>query len=119
MGSIRNIVVLTIMQVAVIVVGVLAAGICHRVFTDHNNTAMPLPAALLYWHGVIGLLIPVAWGVGTIVLHLRADVSDGIKTLAFWLGVFILILITAFVLYANVTPWLLAMHWNPPDNTDQ
>jgi hypothetical protein len=118
MASIRNVVVVTIMQVAVIVVGVLAAGICHKVFSDHN-VAMPSPAALLYWHGVIGLFIPVAWGMGTVVLHLRTNVSDGIKTLAFWLGVLILILITVFVLYADVTPWFQAMQWNPADNGDE
>ncbi len=118
MASIRNIVVVTIMQVAVIVVGVLAAGICHKVFLDHN-VAMPSPAAVLYWHGVIGLLIPVTWGMGTVVLHLRTSASDGIKTLAFWLGVLILILMVAFILYADVTPWFQAMHWNPESNADE
>jgi hypothetical protein len=118
MASVKNIVVVTIMQVAVIVVGVLAAGICHKVFLDHN-VAMPLPAAMLYWHGVVGLLIPVAWGMGTVVLYLRTTVSDGIKTLAFWLGVLILIMMIAFVLYADVTPWFQAMQWNPADNGDE
>ena len=100
------------MQVAVIVVGILAAGICHKVFTDHN-------AAMLYWHGVVGLLIPTIWGMGTVVLHLRTTVSDGIKTLAFWLGVLILILMVAFVLYADVTPWFQAMKWNPESGGDE
>jgi hypothetical protein len=118
MASIRNILVVTIMQVAVIVVGVLAAGICHKVFTDHN-AAMPLPAAMLYWHGVIGLLIPSAWGIGTVALHLRTNVSDDIKTLAFWVGVLLLLVIVIFVLYADVTPWFQAMQWNPRDNSDE
>ena len=106
------------MQVAVLVVGVLAAGICHKVFSD-RNVAMPWPAAALYWHGVIGLLIPATWGIGTVVLHLRANVGDGIKTLAFWLGVLILIVMTVFVLYADVSPWFQAMHWQPANNADE
>lgn len=118
MASIRNILVVTIMQVAVIVVGVLGAGVCNRVFTDHN-TALPGPAAVLYWHGVIGLLIPAAWGIGTVVLHLRTNVPDGIKTLAFWLGVLLLLVMTAFILYADVSPWVQATHWNPADNSDE
>ncbi|HTR44039.1 MAG TPA: hypothetical protein VMH87_20690 [Pseudomonadales bacterium] len=117
MASIRNIVMVTIMQVAVIVVGVLAAGICHRVLTDHD-VAMPLLASMLYWHGVIGLLIPIVWGVGTVVLHLRTNVPDGVKTLAFWLGILILIVMIVFVLYADVTPWFQAMQWNPGGNAD-
>lgn len=118
MASIRNIVLVTIMQVAVIVIGVLAAGICHRVFTDHN-VAMPLPTAMLYWHGVIGLIFPIVWGIGTVVLHLRTNAPDGLKTLAFWLGILILIVIIAFVLYADVTPWFQAMQWNPGGDADQ
>jgi hypothetical protein len=118
MASIRNILVVTIMQIAVVVVGVLAAGICHKVFTDHN-AEMPGPAAALYWHGVVGLLIPATWGIGTVVLHLRANVGDGIKTLAFWLGILILIVIAVFVLYADVTPWFQAMEWQPANNPDE
>lgn len=116
MASIRNILVVTIMQIAVVVVGVLAAGICHKVFTDHT-VAMPAPAAMLYWHGVVGLLIPATWGIGTVVLHLRTNVSDGIKTLAFWFGILILIVMTIFVLYADVTPWFHIM-WNLQGGAD-
>ena len=117
MASIRNILVVTIMQIAVIVVGVLAAGICHKVFTNHE-VAMPPPAAALYWHGVVGLLIPATWGIGTVVLHLRTNVSDGIKTLAFWFGILILIVMTIFILYADVTPWFRIM-WNVVGDADE
>jgi hypothetical protein len=117
MASIRNILVVTIMQIAVIVVGVLAAGLCHRAFTG-DNVAMPLPVAMLYWHGVVGLLIPATWGIGTVVLHLRTNIGDGIKTLAFWLGILILIVITIFVLYADVTPWFRIM-WNLGGDADE
>lgn len=45
------------------------------------------------------------WGVVAVVLQLRATVSDDIKSLIFWLGVFMLIVIAIFVIYADVTPW--------------
>jgi hypothetical protein len=108
MASIRNTVVVAIMQIAVIVFGVLGAGICHKVFSS-DNVAMPLPAAMLYSHGLMGFFIPMIWGVVAVVLQLRATVSDDIKSLIFWLGVLTLILIAIFVVYADVTPWFNVM----------
>lgn len=103
-----------IMQVGVIVAGVLAAGICHRMSVS-NNTAMPFLALALYSYGVVGLLIPLAWVTGAVVLQLRANFSDSIKVLMFWLGILLLIALTVFVFYADVPPLLrglINMHSN-------
>jgi len=118
MASIKNIVVVAIMQVGVLVAGVLAAGICHKVWTA-NGVAMPTPAAMLYWHGVTGLLIPVGWGAGAVMLYLRTNVSEEIKTLMFWAGVLTLVLLAAFVIYADATPWLDGNGWNVAGDNDQ
>lgn len=104
MASIRNIVVVAIMQVGVIVAGVLAAGICHKVFTA-DNLPVPLPALLLYAHGFMGFLIPMAWSIVTVMLFLRPNVSDDVRTLMFWLGVLVLVVMVIFCLYADISPW--------------
>ena len=104
MVSLRNIVVVAIMQVGVIVAGVLGAGICYKVWTM-SDLALPLAVALLCHSGPAWLLIPLVWGAGTVALQLRSQASDDLKILAFCLGVVILIGLAVFVIYADVTPW--------------
>jgi hypothetical protein len=117
MASIRNIVVVAIMQVAVIVAGVLAAGVCHRLFAT-QNLPLPTPAAMLYANGVLGFLIPVAWSILAVGLHLKANVSDDVRTLIFWLGVFVLIALAIFCLCADVPPLLQFMFANSHSGVD-
>lgn len=106
MASIRNTVIVAILQVGVVVAGVLAAGICHRVWVSRDWPPPPL-IALLYYHGVAGMLIPLAWITGAAMLHTRSGVSDDVRTLMFWVGVLVLVVLTAFALYADVSPWLV------------
>jgi len=108
MASIRNTVVLAIMQVGVIVAGVLAAGLCHKILT-FNNLPVPSLVTMLCSYGVAGFFIPLAWSLGAIMLQLRADVSEDVKTLIFWMGIFVLIALVAFVLYADVPPLFRVM----------
>jgi len=116
MASIRNIVVVAIMQVGVIVAGVLAAGICHKFFTG-DNLPIPAPALLLYAHGFIGFIIPLAWSIVTVILFLRPDVSDDVRTLMFWAGVLVLVVMAAFCLYADLSPWF-RIGWIVNGNAD-
>ena len=105
MASIRNTVVVAILQVGVIVVGVLAAGLCHRVWMSRDWPPPPL-IALLYNHGIAGLVIPLAWIIGAATLHTRPGVSDDVRALMFWMGVLVLVALIFFALYADVSPWL-------------
>ena len=109
MASIRNTVIVAILQVGVIVAGVLAAGVCHRVWVSSNLPLPPL-VALLYNYGVAGLIIPLAWVTGAATLHTRSGVSDDVRTLMFWLGILVVIALTVFALYADVPPWLMYMY---------
>jgi hypothetical protein len=117
MASIRNTVIVALMQVGVIMAGILAAGICHKIWSG-NNWAMPGPAAVLYTYGLAGFFIPICWGSGAVVLQLRANVSDDIKALAFWLGVLVVILLAIFIIYADVTPWFDGRVWAPAPDAD-
>jgi len=94
------------MQVGVIVAAVLAAGVCHKVWTT-REWAVPSPVALLYNHGVAGLLIPLAWVTGAAVLQTRSSVSEDARVLMFWLGVLVLIALIIFAAYADISPWLV------------
>jgi hypothetical protein len=101
MVTVRNIVILAIMQVGVIVAGVLASGLCHRVFTT-NGWDLPILVAMLYNYGVVALLIPLTWVTGAVALQLRAAVSDRIKILMFWTGLLILIGLAVFIIWMDV-----------------
>jgi hypothetical protein len=105
MSSIKNIVIVAILQVGVIVFGVLGAGIFHKE-SSLTGIAMPSLVAMLYGYGFMGLLVPLAWGAGAVVLQLRANVSDDVRTLMLWLGILVLLTLAIFCLYADVSPWL-------------
>ncbi|HEY1790044.1 MAG TPA: hypothetical protein VGJ73_17995 [Verrucomicrobiae bacterium] len=95
-----------IMQVGAIVAGVLGAGVCHRIWTSRDWPVPPLVALLAHF-GIVGLLVPLAWAIGAVVLQIRAGVSEDVRILMFWLGVLVLIILLAFVIYADVSPWLV------------
>jgi len=110
MFSIKNAVYVAITQVGVIVMGVLAAGLCYKAQTD-MGVRFPTAYMLLLNHAVMFLAIPLVWI--TVVLWFRSlpDASDDLKNLAFWSGVLLIIALVIFVFYADVTPWFNIM-WN-------
>lgn len=103
MFTIYNATLVAIMQLGVIVAGVLAAGIWHK-FSTINNMAMPSLAGLLYSYGIAGLSIPLIWLLFALLLRRSPVVTDGVKGLAFALGLLILIALGVFVIYADVSP---------------
>lgn len=114
MVSIRNIVMLAIMQVGVIVAGVLAAGVCYRMSVS-DGMMMPILTLMLYRLSVTVLLLPLAWVTGAAMIQLRTSVSDNIKILMFWAGILLLIALAIFVFCADVPPLvtgLINMHSN-------
>lgn len=104
----RNIVVLALMQAGVIVAGVLAAGLCHRVYIS-NGMELPGSVAMLYNFGVLWLFIPLAWATGAVALHFRATVSDEVKVQMFWTGILILIALAFFVICTDAPILLRAV----------
>ena len=105
MFTVRNTIIIAVMQVGVIVVGALAAGLCHRLFAG-TSIPTPWPAELLYSYGVAGFLIPLAWSAIALVVERSSKISDDARDLAFVSGIVILVTLVIFVLYADVTPWL-------------
>jgi hypothetical protein len=105
MFTIRNTVRVAIMQVGVLVAGILASGLGHRLSVV-NGILLPWPAVLLYQYGVLGLAIPLGWTAAALVLRRRPEISDGVKALVLLSGILLVVALAAFVLYADVTPWL-------------
>lgn len=105
MFTVRNTVILAVMQVWVIVAGTLASGLCHRMFVG-ANIPLPWPVTLLYSYGVMGFTIPLAWATIALLVERQARLSDDFKNVVFLSGIAILISLIFFVIYADVTPWL-------------
>jgi hypothetical protein len=104
MFSVRNAVVVAIMQVGVIVAGVLAAGLwCRTAVTGH--VMIPFPTLCLFTYGICGFVIPLVWGsCAAFVIH-QQKFSDGLKSLMFWFGVLMLLAMAVIVLYADASPF--------------
>ena len=114
MFSIKNAVYVAIMQVGVIVVGVLAAGLCQKARIE-MGARLP-PAYMMFLnHTAIFLAIPLLWIAVVLWVRSRPQESDNIKNLAFWSGILLLIALVLFVFYADVTPWLNIM-WRFADD---
>ena len=108
MFTVRNTVILAVMQVGVIVAGTLGAGICHKLeFLWH----MPMPGAtaIFYSYGVLGFLIPLTWGTIALVVERRTNLTDDFKGTVFASGIIILIALALLVILADFIPWLGVM----------
>jgi hypothetical protein len=103
MFAIYNATLVAVMQVGVIVAGVLASGLWHK-FATSSGMAMPNPAGLLYSYGMVGFIIPLAWLTVAILIRRSRIISDDLKSLTFWFGVLVLISLTVFMIYADVSP---------------
>lgn len=105
MYPIKHAVMLAITQVGVIVVGVLAAGIVHKLWRS-TGMSPPWPVTLLVNYGVLAFTIPLTWITFALVLRSRPEVSDGDKALAFWLGILVLIALAVCVVGVTAPPLL-------------
>jgi hypothetical protein len=112
MFTVRNTVRVAIMQVGVLVAGILASGLCHRLAAV-NGISLSWPPVLLYNYGILGLAIPLIWTALALILHRRSEISDELKALVFLSGILLLVAFAAFVLYADVSPWFHFM-WRQP-----
>ena len=114
MFSIKNAVYVAIMQVGIIVIGVLAAGLCYKAQAD-MGVRFPAAYMLLLNHTVMFLAIPLVWITVVLWIRSRPETSDDVKNLAFWSGVLLIISLVIFVFYADVTPWFNIL-WRMADD---
>jgi len=93
------------MQVGVIVAGVLASGVWHKMAIG-DNIRLPYPVMFLYGYGVWGLFIPLIWILCTMLIGNHPHTSDWFKILMLWSGVLLILALAEFVLFANISPLL-------------
>lgn len=103
-----NAVLVAVTQVGVIVLGILAAGVSQKIWTD---TGIPITAATSFFlnFGFLFLAIPLLWISTAIALRQRPSVPEEIKTLAFWSGSALIVSLAVFELYVIFRPWLNVM----------
>ena len=105
MFTIRNAVYVALMQIWVVVIGVLAGGLCVKAWTA-MAAPLPLPVAFLENCYYLLLLIPVLWLIAALLIRNAPGISDDAKSLAFVAGLVLLMALGAFVLYADISPWM-------------
>jgi len=97
MFTILNATRLAVMQVGVITIGVLGAGLCRKMYTLGGRQP-PLLTGLVADYGFIGLILPLAW-IAVAVLIYRKEVSDTVKSMMFVSGIaFVAIMVLFFVI---------------------
>ena len=104
-GGIRNLVLIALMQVGVIVGGILGAGVFYKLAAV-THAQLPRPILALVTYGGFGLGLPLIWITTALLIRRRPDVAQEVKQLVHWLGLALLIGLGAFMIYADVTPWL-------------
>ena len=106
--TVRNTVILALVQVGVIVAGVLAAGACQKWCA---TLAFPVrrPTALLAEYGFLALALPVAWAAAALYVQRRSEEPGAAAATAFLAGLLLLALLLLGVGHAAVAPLLRLM----------
>ena len=102
--TIRNAVLIALVQVAIIVTRVLAAGISHKWWAT-PGIQLPQTTLFLINYGVVLLSAPVVW----IALALRLRIShlpDSVKSIAFLSGFLLILILLVLIGHAVITPWI-------------
>lgn len=108
MASVRNTVLVALMQVGVIVGGVLGAGVFYKTAAA-TNLKLPWTILALVTYGGFGLCLPLVWVMVALLIRRRPDVADEVIRLIHWLGIALLIGLACFMVYADATPWFSVM----------
>jgi hypothetical protein len=103
--SVKNAVLLALMQVGVIVAGVLAAATTSKLRSMWDITP-PDGTEAFASYGVFLFLVPLAWI--TLALRLRGatDISDRAKAATFLSGIGLLVLLLVYIWSSVVQPFL-------------
>lgn len=105
MFSIRNTVYVALAQIWAIVMGVLGAGLVDKLWRM-TGTHGAGPARLLLDHPLPFMMIPLGWITLASVVRVRPECTEDTRRSACLLGIYLLIGLIIFMIYADVTPWL-------------
>ena len=107
MFNVRNAVLVALMQVGVIVFGVCGAGASRRAWTAmEDKLQIPDSISNVIHYGPLAMVIPLGWALFALWLRERPDVSDDAKSLAFYSGIMVVVLLALIMGVADIKPWL-------------
>lgn len=110
MFPIRNAVLVALMQIAVIVIGVLATHVSQKIWSE--SIFRPFPTVFIGEFGVFCLGLPLVWIITALHIRQQEKFSDDLKGLVFYGGVLLLILLAAFFGYGVIKPWITVCFGN-------
>ena len=106
MFSIRNAVVLAVLQVAVIIAGIFGAGAGNKMWNTMNDPlAEPASLAHVLNFGPLALVIPPVWMLLVLFMRRNAHISDKAKSRFYGAGVCILAVLILLIIDMVVGPW--------------
>jgi hypothetical protein len=102
--TVRNTVILGLVQIIVIVVGVLGACVAHKWFVPWN-VKLPQWTIFVADYGIFALILPVIW-VAWALLVLRREDESGYHVLAVVAGILLLVGLLVVTFNAAVVPFV-------------
>jgi len=107
MFTIQNAVRVALVQVVVIVFGVLGAATSRRCWTAFDDF-IPVPDSVVraFHYGPMAMMLPVVWICLALTLRQRTEVSEDVKNLVFWAGLWLAAGLAIWFGAADVSPWL-------------
>jgi hypothetical protein len=103
--TLRNTVILALVQVGTVVAGVLAAGAAHKWYTT-AGVRPPRSTTLVAEQGHLALSLPVAWAAVALAVLRREDDYEAPRLVVFSSGVLVLLLLLLGVLHSSAGPLL-------------
>src|SRR5262245_41149596 len=104
--TISNAVFVAVLQVSVIVMGCLGAGLSYHL-TESFGGSVQLPTVLLLRYWFVFMAVPLVWLTTALQLRRRPDVTLETKGTIFWFGVFLLAALVVLGLCALFGPLLM------------
>lgn len=106
MFTILNAVRLALMQVGVLTIGVLGAGL-HRKIVMMNGWQPPPLISAITDYGFISLILPLVWITVAVLVH-RREMSDAAKNMVFSSGA---VLVAVMIIFFVIVDFGLGYDW--------
>ncbi len=106
--TVRNSVLLALLQVGALVGGILAAGASQKLWHTHSAAPAPWVTYLVVNYGALALIAPLLWIAAMVRYGRSPEASEGGKALAFASGLALLTLILGVAVCAVIQPWVHA-----------
>lgn len=104
--SFKNIAILGLIQVGVVVVGVLGAGLLHKCSNEFGIQLTQPTKIAGSDYGFVAVIVPMIWITVAMAVQSRTDTEDSPEVLTFVSGVFVSLLLLLGAFIVAVLPWV-------------